>query len=246
MEKGNLIGLRNGRTFVLKFSGAKEWVPGLGVINTERFQDINYGDDMYILGLKFKVVKPTLEDIISNMEKITQAVALKDIGFILMKSGINQGSKVAEFGVGSGFLTVSILYNIRPGKVFGFDISEKNLEHVKKIMEWLGWTDYFTGIKIDEHFEMKEVNFDAVFVDIPDPTIYLKIFYESLNHNGRIIAYLPNITQVISYLQELRKFEFKKWSIHEILEREWINGKNELRPMNTGLLHTAFIVVAIK
>ncbi|MEL9998730.1 MAG: hypothetical protein QXG55_06245 [Thermoplasmata archaeon] len=246
MNYGDLIGLLNGKVYVLKMSGKKEWIPGLGVIDTEKFRDYNYGDKINILGLNFLIVKPTLEDILSNMERITQTIILKDMIYMIGKSGISSSSKVAEIGVGSGFLTVGILYYIRPSTLLGYDISEKNLMHVKNVLDWLGWIDYFKPYKIDNELNTNYNEFDAIFVDIPDPKIYLKDYYNSLKFNGRLIVFLPNITQVIDFVRELKNFEFRKNSIYEIMEREWIYGQREMRPLNTGILHTAFIIIVIK
>lgn len=246
MEKGTLIGLRNSRTYVLNVSGNKEWVPGLGVIETSRFLDKNYGDEVSIFDHKFTVVKPGLEDILRNMEKITQAVSVKDIGLMIVKSGIRCGSNVAEVGVGSGFLSVAILYYIKPGKLYGYDISEKNLEHVKGVVEWLGWKDYFIPVMVNGDLEFTKNDLDAIFMDIPDPSILLEKSHQALTVNGTVIAYLPNITQVQKFIFGSREIGFREWSVYEVIQREWVVGERELRPVNEGLLHTAFVVTLWK
>ncbi len=246
MDEGTLVGLRNSRTFIVKVSGKKEWVPGLGVIDTKRLLGHNFGEKITIFDQDFLIVKPVLEDIISNMEKITQTVSLKDMGMMILRSGIRQGSNVAEVGVGSGFLSVGILYYIIPGVLYGYDISSRNLDHVKNVLDWLGWKEHFIPVRIEDKMEFIEGNMDAIFLDIPDPSTILENSYASLRENGRIIAYLPNITQVHNFFNNSRSIGIKRIRIYEVIEREWIAGDIELRPENTGLLHTAFLVIGEK
>jgi tRNA (adenine57-N1/adenine58-N1)-methyltransferase len=246
VEQGQLIGLKGKRIFIVNVSGKKEWIPGLGVIETSRFLKLSFGDTIKILDHEFLIVRPSLEDILSNMEKITQTISIKDIGFMLLKSGVRPGSTVAEVGVGSGYLSVSILYYIIPGILYGFDSSSSNLEHVSNIMKWLGWDSHFISIKVDERINFMNKKYDAIFLDIPDPSAISRECYESIYENGRIIAYLPNINQVHLFAEKIKDTGAKSIEVYEIISRQWKVGQRELRPINTGLLHTAFIVVVGK
>ncbi|MDP8011989.1 MAG: tRNA (adenine-N1)-methyltransferase [Thermoplasmata archaeon] len=242
MLKNQLIGLKSDKIYVLHVSGKREWINGLGVIDTSIFIDKNFGDIINILNFDFKIIKPNLEDILSNLEKGTQGINKKDIGTIIMKSGIKGDSRVVEIGIGSGFLTISILFYLVSGKLISYDISRKNAENVMEIAKHFGMEDKWEFKIRDFKDGIDENNLDAIFVDIPEPWLNFENSMKALKPGGMFIAYLPNITQVRELLNRIERQEYYRAEIIEILERSWTYGRKELRPENFGLLHTSFIV----
>lgn len=232
------------KVYVVYVSGKSEWIKDLGVIDTSIFKDKNFGDKINILDFEFLIVKPTLEDILANIERGPQIVNKKDLGTMIFKSGINENSNVVEIGIGSGFLTVSILYYLKSGKLTSYDISEKIAKNVLENLKRFGLErNWFYKIRdFSEGIDEKDI--DAIFLDIPEPWNGLEKLKGKLKKGATIVIYLPNITQVNEMVNSLKKENFSSIEILETIERHWISGFRELRPENYGILHTSFIIFA--
>lgn len=246
MFKDEIIGLLYDRVYVVYVSGKNEWVNGLGVIDTRNLMDKDFGEKVNILNFEFEIVRPTLEDILNSMQKSAQAINIKDMGTIIFKSGIKSDSKVVEIGIGSGFLTVALLYYLSNGKLVSYDISNKSAESVLEVLKMLGLDKRWEYRIRNLEEGIEEEGLDAVFMDVPEPWLSIEKTRNSLKYGGSIVTYLPNITQVREFIMNLEKVGFKKIEVLEIIERSWIFGTNELRPENTGLLHTSFLVFGRK
>jgi tRNA (adenine57-N1/adenine58-N1)-methyltransferase len=87
----------------------------------------DYGDR--VLGKKgasFFILKPNIYDFIKNVERQTQIIYPKDIGYILLKLGVGPGKKVLECGTGSGALTSAFAYAVGDeGRVITYEKEEK-------------------------------------------------------------------------------------------------------------------------
>ncbi len=240
-----LIGLyddKNKKVHVLSITNKMEFIPTLGMINTSRFNGLNYGDEIEIFGLKFIIVRPTLFDIIKMVQKRTQTVNFKDIGKIISIMGVRSDSNVLEIGIGSGHMTISILYHLENGKLTSYDISEENIKYVKEIVDMLGFSKHWIPKLRDIKNGVEEKELDSIFIDIPEPWISIDSLYESLKVGGILVSYIPNLTQVKEMKSKMENQGFSDINIVELIERKWTIGELEMRPEFTGLLHTSFIV----
>jgi len=246
MLNNQLICLLSDKPYVVYVSGKNEWINGLGVIDTSLFIDKDFGDVVNILGFEFKIIRPTIEDILDSIERGAQAINKKDLGTIIFKSGIKNDSKVVEVGIGSGFLTITLLYYLSNGKLISYDISKKNAENVLEILKRFDMDKRWEYKIRDLNDGIEEKNIDAIFMDVPEPWHSIEKTKDSLKSGGSLLAYLPNITQVKEYVEHIIDMHFEKIEIIEIIERPWKFGKLELRPENVGLLHTSFLVFSRK
>ncbi|MGC8664027.1 MAG: protein methyltransferase, partial [Thermoplasmata archaeon] len=164
------------------------------------------------------------------------------IGTLILKSGIKANSTAVEIGIGSGFLTVSLLYYLHNGKLISYDISKRNAENVLEIIRRFGMDKRWEFKIRDLREGIDENNLDAIFLDVPEPWLNIEKTLSTLKIGGTFVAYLPNITQVRELLNNFEKFSFGNAEIIEIIERPWVYGNIELRPQNIGLLHTSFMV----
>jgi tRNA A58 N-methylase Trm61 len=73
----------------------------------------------------------------------------------------------------------------------------------------------------------------------------LKNCKEALNEGGELVTYLPNITQIIEFVNKLDK-DFKLLKVSETSEREWVVDERRARPEHHGLMHTGFLVFVKK
>jgi len=180
---------------------------------------------------KFRVMTANFID---NLEKIKTGPAhtsLKDIGAILTYTGISKNSIVAEAGTGSGYLTSIIARFVKRVESYEknedfFNLSRKNLEMLK-----------IDNVDIhNKDISDLKGKFDLIILDLPDPWNYK--LENNLKEGGYLVAYLPNITQVKSLVNESKLHHEKTI---EILEREWYVDER-LRPKNFKLGHSAFLV----
>jgi len=188
---------------------------------------------------KLKVIDANFLDNIGKIKRGAQTTNIKDIGSILIYSGINKDSIVLEAGSGSGQLTIFLSRFVK--KVYSYEKNKSNHEIVKKNLD-------FFNIKNVELFNKdikssKEKNLDLIVLDMLDPWNYLKIC-KNLKKSCYLICYLTNINQVINLLKELNEFIVEK--IISVNEQNWVSKGLVLRPEHFSLTHTAFLVFARK
>jgi len=74
------------------------------------------------LGAPFLVLEPSTEDLVLELKRATQIMFPKDIGYTLMKLGVQSGSRVVEAGTGSGGLTLALARAVGPqGRVYSYE-----------------------------------------------------------------------------------------------------------------------------
>ncbi|HDI74078.1 MAG TPA: methyltransferase domain-containing protein, partial [Candidatus Korarchaeota archaeon] len=122
------------------------------------------------LGFKAYLLRPLLIDYIEKgFERWTQVIYPKDLGFMLILSGIGPGSRVLEAGVGSGVLTAVLANAVRPdGVVVGYELRREFAEVAMENLRRVG-LDRFVEIRVGDIREASlNEEFDAAFLDLPD------------------------------------------------------------------------------
>ena len=77
------------------------------------------------IGIPFLLLQPTLRDILLHIQRRSQIIFPKDIGYILVRLSIGPGAYVIEAGTGSGGLTTALAWAVGPeGKVISYDKRE--------------------------------------------------------------------------------------------------------------------------
>jgi len=176
-----------------------------------------------------------------NIRKIKRGPAImiaKDIGEILANTDINKDSKVLDAGSGCGVLTANLARFVN--KVYSYDIRKDFLEIAKHNVKLFG-LENVTFRNKDIYNGISEKNLDLITLDLKEPWKVLKHAKKALKKNGQLVAYLPNITQVIELNKKLDK-NFRLESVKEVIERNWIVEEKRLRPENMIIGHTGFLV----
>ncbi len=195
-------------------------------------------------GKQFFIMPSNFVDKFARIKRLAQIITLKDIATIITETGINKESKVVDAGAGSGALACA-LANICK-QVTTYEIRKKFIKIVK---ENKGLFE-LKNLKIknkDIYKKIDEKNLDLITLDLPEPWKALKNTARSLKAGAFLVAYLPQITQVIELVKHLDKHKnFIYIKTLENIQRRWnISGKIA-RPESRMIGHTAFIVFARK
>lgn len=217
-------------------------------LNLKNLIGKNYGDIIYgKKGEKFYILKPAIYDFLMKIERITQIVYPKDIGYILLKLDIGPGKTVLECGGGSGALTSAFAYIVgEEGKVISYEKEFKFQEVAKRNLKKLGILHrvIFKNVEVSESFEEKEI--DAVFLDLKTPWNLIKASWEALKGGHPLGILVPTANQVSQCLLEIEKYPFIDVEVVEILLRHYKTNPERLRPEDRMVAHTGYLIFAKK
>ena len=189
------------------------------------------------LGKKFYIFDAKFSDLVHKLKRGPAIILKRDVGSILAYTGVNSKSKVLDAGVGGGFLC-SFLANVCDN-VVGYERDERFFKLAKENFTFLGLKVKL--YKKDVHKGISEKNLDLITLDLLEPWKVLKHAHKSLKSGGFLVCYVPQITQVMKVVENVKdKFVVEK--IIENTEREWIVKGRVVRPEHMGLLHTGFLV----
>ena len=214
-----------------------------GRINEE---DINKAESGSIvrsnIGKEFLVIDAS---IIDNMEKIKRGPAVmiaKDIGWLLVNTGIDKESVVVESGSGSGMLAINLARFCK--KIISYERNKDFYDIAKKNIEDLGMTNVV--MKNKDVNEIDEKNIDACFLDMLEPWLALKNVHAALKPAGYVACYVTNVNQLSKIVEELGNAGFMMERAAEVIEREWHVDGLKVRPVSSIIGHTGFLTIARK
>jgi len=198
-------------------------------------------------GVTAYVLKPTLVDLMFKyFKRVTQVIYPKDLAYMVIQSGIGEGSRVAEAGVGTGFLTALIAWVVgSSGHVYGYEINKDYIDVAIRNLEVAGLSSRVTIKNKDVTQGIEERELDALFLDIPNPWDVFPHLQNSLKPSGSVVIFVPTINQVIKTLNYMK--EFKKLvniNVSEIMLREYQASQEALRPKSIGVTHTGYIITS--
>lgn len=198
--------------------------------------------------VEIKLFEPNFSDHISDIKRGPQIPLTKDFGIIVAKTGIGKESIIVDTGSGSGYFS-SMYANIAK-KVYSFDLNEEHLSIAEKNAAYVGLKNVqFKRLNIyEEEPDIAEKgNVDLVSLDLPEPWRALNNAVPLLKSGGFITAYLPCITQVSEFVEEVnRREDLVCLDNLEVTQRIWIVDKKRVRPENQQLSHSGFITFVRK
>lgn len=231
-----------GRKFTVKLEKKMLEVRGLGVVDGSAICAASYGQELRIGGKVLKILRPSIKDIISIMERRAQVIIPKDSFAIPLHLDLGCGSRVIEGGVGSAGLTIVLLRAVGAnGKVYSYDNRNDLAEVARRnvAMSELGAAWELKIADICTADLEKEV--DAAVLDIPNPWDALENVLGSLRAGGHVGCYVPNANQLEATVNKMRDLGLGEITAFETLQREMIVHEGGVRPSFDMLGHTGYL-----
>jgi tRNA (adenine57-N1/adenine58-N1)-methyltransferase len=179
-----------------------------------------------------------------KLKRGPQVILPKDIGTIIAYSGIDKNSVCVDAGTGSGWLAVSLARLCK--HVYSYDVRVDFLKIAEYNVNYLG-LDNVTLENGDVTKKMNEKDVDLVTLDLPNSDKALRHAKKALKPGGTVVGYLPHTEQVKAFVLKLNSLGFVDVHTIEVIVRDYLVRKESgVRPTNTGLWHTAYLVFARK
>lgn len=242
-----LVGPR-GQTFTIQLTPGEELHSMHGLLKHDDLIGIDWGTQVLThLGKGFTLLQPALDDLLRDLERNTQVVYPKDLGYILLNLGIGPGSQVLEAGTGSGALTVALAHFVGAhGHIFSYERRAEVQAVALANLQRLGLAERVTLKLRDAAEGFDETNMHAVFLDLPGAELYVAQTRAALQPGGFFGSLLPTTNQVSVLITALHTQDFGFIEVSEILHRHYKPVASRLRPADTMTAHTGFLIFARK
>ena len=195
------------------------------------------------------LLKPTTYDFIMKIQHGTQIVYPKDLGYIVSRTGIQNGHKIVEIGTGSGSLTTFVASIVKPrGHVHTFDVDSKFMAIAEKNIKKAGMSKYISMNKIDLKKSKRPPISDAdvAIIDLGDPWTVVPQVRKMLKGSGSVVAICPTMNQLEKLVSELTQNEFTDIECSEQILRTIDAREGKTRHSFQGVGHTTYLCFARK
>jgi len=183
-------------------------------------------------------------EILRKCKRGPQVVLPKDIGVILAYSGVGKNSTVVDAGAGSGWLAVS-LANIAK-KVTSYELRGEFAELAEKNAKRAGVSETLEIKRKNVLEGIDEREVDLVTLDLADSDKAVAHAHAALRKGGMLFGYLPHVEQSRRFFEACTAAGFGDVQMLEAINRSYLVREAGVRPENTGLTHTAYLVFATK
>lgn len=247
-EAGELAMLATlqGKQFIFKLEADATFQSHQGVIHHNDLIGHPWGTTVRShLGHEFHFFPPTLREILLLINRRSQIIFPKDIGYILLRLSAGPGARILEAGTGSGALTTALAWAVGPdGHIYSYDRREDMQALARKNLDQAGLLGRVTLTVGDAEDGFKAPDVDAVFYDMPAPHLYLEQARACMVNGGVLGAILPTANQVSDLLAGLHTQRFTNIDVCEIMLRFYKSIPERLRPADRMVAHTGYLVFA--
>lgn len=201
------------------------------------------------LGHPYLVYKPTYMDFVMNIKRQAQIIYPKDAAAMLMWCDIAPNQKILESGIGQGALSLAILRALAgTGSLTSYEIRADFAEQSAKfIKQFMGKTPENHTIEVRSIYDGIDGTYDRVLLDLPEPWHVVPHLKTGLKNGGLIVAYLPTILQVKTFVDALKECGyFSNIETAEFTRRPWKVDGMSVRPEMWIYNHSAFLISARK
>lgn len=198
-------------------------------------------------GTPYRVLAPTLYELIKGVKRSTTIMYPKEIGYVLLKLGAGPGRRIVEAGSGSAGLTVALAWMVGDtGRVYTCEKRPEFSELAGKNLERAGLAHRVSRYCLDiaEGFPEEARGADALFLDVRTPWDYLDQAAAVVTPGAPVGFLLPTVNQISDLLRALEGSAFQDVEVLEILHRRYKPVPDRLRPEDRMVAHTGFLVFA--
>jgi tRNA (adenine57-N1/adenine58-N1)-methyltransferase len=236
------------KKWLTKVAQDKKFHTHLGIIDVSSIIGMEYGSAIRTTeGKLIFLMEPTIHDFIMKSERKTQIVYPKDLGYIVARTGLKNGSKVLEVGTGSGALATFMASIVKPeGHIYSFDVNSEFMEMAKRNLEKAGMAKYVTMHQHDPHQGVDIRNVDVATVDLGDPWTVVDQVYDALKGGGAFVAICPTMNQIEKTAAQLKKSGYADIDCVELMIRNIEAREGMTRPSMRMIGHTTYLVFARK
>lgn len=219
---------------------------GLGIVDPDRLAGMAYGTALKFGAKDVVLLRPTVADLAATLERKAQIILPKDASRILFELGVGAGHRVLESGIGSGGLTIPLLWAVGPtGKVIVQELrgefAEWGRDNVKRAGLAAGLEVHLGDLVLAVNPDIKGP-FDAVVLDQPEPWKAIPNVLHLLAPGCTVACYTPQVSQMEETSRTLARLGFAAIRQMELIERAWEVKERGSRPAFEGLGHTGFLV----
>ncbi|TDT33446.1 tRNA (adenine57-N1/adenine58-N1)-methyltransferase [Naumannella halotolerans] len=200
------------------------------------------------MGVSFLVLRPQLAEFSVTMKRGAAVIYPKDAAQIVQFADVFPGARVAEAGVGSGALTLSLLRALgHTGRLYSYERREDFAEIARKnVVAFYGAAPANWQLRVGSLPEdLGPEPLDAAILDMLAPWECVDALAETLQPGGVLLAYVATTTQLGRFVETLRTHTgFTEPEANEITIRPWHAQGLAIRPGHTATGHTGFLVHA--
>ena len=236
------------KKWLTKVAQDKKFHTHLGIIDVSSIIGMEYGSAIRTTeGKLIFLMEPTIHDFIMKSERKTQIVYPKDLGYIVARTGLKNGSKVLEVGTGSGALATFMASIVKPeGHIYSFDVNSDFMEIAKRNLEKAGMAKYVSMHRHDPHQGVDIRNVDVATVDLGDPWTVVDQVHDALKGGGAFVAICPTMNQIERTAAQLKKSGYADIDCVELMIRNIEAREGMTRPSMRMIGHTTYLVFARK
>lgn len=232
--------------YMVTVDGEPVRLQGLGVVNTDRFLKMSWGEEIEIGPKVFRLLRPTLEHAPELFKRGPQIIQPHMASLIVHHCEIHCGDTVVEGGAGSGMLSAVLCRAVGgTGKVCTYEIREDHLKIAKSNLNMLQGTEVWSPSLGDVTKDVKERDVDAFVVDIPEPWGALDMVEYALKEGSYFASYVPSVNQMEKIYKEMEKRNFSDLRAFESFHRDMVVGKGT-RPSFDMRGHMGYVVVGCR
>jgi len=232
-----------GDSLLVRVLRGPQTIEGRGVIDLTSEIGRAAGGTISWAGASFRLVRPSLSDLLVHLRRKAQIVIPKDAQQLLFVAGVGPGGRVAEAGSGSGALTTVLAHAVGPtGRVYSFDRRADFLDLARRNVAFAGLAERveFRGRDVaTDGFD--EADLDSVILDLPEPWAVAAAARTALKVGGFLAVYVPTYNQVEQAVRAMRRERFEEVRALELIERAIHVGEGGTRPDFDMLGHTGFL-----
>jgi tRNA (adenine57-N1/adenine58-N1)-methyltransferase catalytic subunit len=190
---------------------------------------------------EFRIFDASFIDNYKHMKRLPQVIPLKDIGYIVAKTGVGPESVIVEGGTGSGALAIFLARICK--RVYSYEVEQVHMDVARENIAALGIKNISLKHKsLYDGIDEKDV--DLVCLDLPEPWKALQHAAKSLRQGGFIVSYSPTIVQTADFVNALSGLpEFTHLKTVELIERDWEVDKRKVRPRSKTVIHSGFVTL---